>query len=222
MANDLKDYYKKELPLVVWANILIIEILLVGIDKIIIILNSLKDFSVAGFIEPMIMMVIPAIAAIFTKFMADMVPSRLKDKIIYWIWGRPGDTIFIQIKNSDNDKRFSYKQAYQKYKVIYDELERINDSEKRCKFENENWYKIYKKYKNEGSVFSAQKDFLFYRDLTVVLIEIFSLYLLCCIVSLLSWQSVILGIILVEIVCTYCIAHIKAVRFVENVIAMDL
>lgn len=92
-----------------------------------------------------------SIACIYAFVLDAIISSELKDKICYlYFWKQPGYTIFSRIKEGKiTDDRFSQAEFMVKYKNILNKLEQIADKNERMKFENQNWYNIYNRFRSE-------------------------------------------------------------------------
>ena len=150
------------------------------------------------------------------------VGTQLKNKLVGLFFIRlPGEKVFSRIKNDRiKDARFLLSDAKERYFSI---IEKIPDGESKYKYENAKWYRIYKKYENDGSITQSQRDYLACRDMFVTTVSFTLLYIVACTTSVLvifSWKLIlVLGAILV---LTNIAAHVKMNRFVNAVIATDI
>lgn len=149
-----------------------------------------------------------------------IISSNYKMKICYFPSGRiPGETIFSDMKIKVHDKRFTKENVLKKYKYIYDAMP---EKDKNI-YENSNWYKIYNKYKNEESILTANRDFLLCRDMNVITIWLFIIYIVTVfVIKALSFSWYVILAILVELVVTNIAMRLKGRRLTYNVIAIDI
>lgn len=100
-----------------------------------------------------------------------LIPYQLKDWLIYPRIGRfgisrPGSTIFSDLRSGRvSDCRFSASDALEIYSSIIDRLETIDDQDIALRFQNAQWYRLYRKHAQLESVQSANRAFLYGRDL---------------------------------------------------------
>ena len=91
-------------------------------------------------------------------------------------------------------------------------------------YENSQWYKIYCRYQEKGAVSQAQKDYLLCRDLFIGTIAFTGLYLISIIVfrGIVYFSIKFLITLITMAIITNIATHKKMVRFVSNVIALDI
>ena len=217
----MKNYRKEELKTYVIANILLIIWLS---DIMQYILNAINEYSKTNIDLIVTPVLLSSIIYIYIFIADSIIPSELKERIVFILKNRPGETIFTDMQNTSfKDSRFTQEQALNKYKDIYDEIGSINDDGKKREIENSKWYSIYLKYQENGSVSEAQKDYLLSRDLCVISVVIFIAFVIISIFDLnIKNEPNICLVILIEIGITMYAANVKAKRFVTNVIARDI
>lgn len=150
--------------------------------------------------------------------------SDAKDKLVgLFLIPRAGATFFSRLLDGKIiDDRFSKQEAKIKYNGIIQALP-AHKKERRS-FENVQWYRIYAKYQDKGSVSQAQRDYLLCRDLYVDTIAFAFMYFMA--VGLFH-DKVHLSLeftltLLFIAVLTNWATHKKMNRFVNNVIALDI
>jgi len=158
-------------------------------------------------------------------FLGDsLISSGLKDKLVgLFLIPRSGQTIFTRICSKKvNDDRFLNSAAISRYSDIIEN--RPSQIKERFRYENANWYKIYRQHKEDGAITQAQTDYLLCRDLFIQTLEFILLY----IISLFIFNDIILFsghfilTLIVMAVLTNVSTHIKMNRFVNTVIAVDI
>jgi hypothetical protein len=133
----------------------------------------------------------------------------------------PGTTVFTRMNNGAlADIRFETSEASKKYKTVIAGFP--SNIKERSNYENAQWYKIYIRHKDDASVCSVHRDFLLCRDLYTTTISMTILTGMMMIVQLISFSWILLGYLLLMLIITNCVAHNKAHRFVNTVIAVDV
>jgi len=133
----------------------------------------------------------------------------------------PGKTVFTRISNGRlKDIRFETDKAQKHYKHIAKEIP--SDKEKRCAFENEQWYLLFSKYKDDNMIKSSHRDFLLSRDLYVTTITLTVLTVIAMTFRIIQLNWIPIGYLTLMLILTNLSAHFKAHRFINNVIAVDL
>ena len=230
IMGDLKDYRFKELKYYVVANVLII-LLVSGAF-------SLINSELAGLPKPKVAITVfegltiqlvsagllVSIVCIYAFILDAIISSELKYTICYlYFWKQPGYTIFSKIQEGKvTDERFSQADFLVKYKNILNGMEQIEDKNERMKFENQNWYRIYNRLRNEGSVIGANRDYLLCRDLCIMSFLLLIAYILLCILSSIQFNHNLGLFIAVEFIITDIAFWIKGKRLALNVIAIDM
>ena len=152
-----------------------------------------------------------------------MVPSEIKDKIIFFLSGRPGNTIFESVLKPGADYRFTIDDARAKYRDVYRELNQINGQNNKEAYQNSMWYSIYQSLETNETVRLSQQDFLLNRDMCIISLVMLTVYIVFSLIS--GRYPIELNVILwliAEIIITKLAAMRKAKRFVHNVIAKDI
>lgn len=162
-----------------------------------------------------------------------LIPYQLKDWLIYPRIGRfgasrPGSTIFSDLRSRRvNDYRFSASDALKAYSPIIDKLATMDDRNAALRFQNAQWYRLYRKNAQLESVQSANRAFLYGRDLCA-LSAVLSLLMATtnCLTLftggyvLFAWGSVAFCAVLALI--GFISARLKGRRLVTSVIACDI
>ena len=162
-----------------------------------------------------------------------LIPYQLKDWLIYPRIGRfkisrPGSTIFSDLRSGRvNDCRFSVSDALKAYSSIIDKLETIDDQDIALRFQNAQWYRLYRKHAQLESVQSANRAFLYGRDLcalsavlSLLMVATNCLTLLVGGYVLLAWGSIIFCVVFALV--GFVSARLKGKRLVASVIARDV
>lgn len=213
--NNIKDYRKDELRAYVIGNIL------VGLYATGLFTPETMNDNV--WVTMLNSAIVSTFLYIYVYMLDTLIPADWKDTLVYLFTGRPGDKIFTRIKEKDIDNRFTKEQAQVKYADIYSEIHKLSCTKEKQKYENSQWYGLYKKHENEGAVFVAQRDFLLNRDMSFMTLNMLFIYL---VVSLLfgaiafSWK--VLVFLIMEFVVTNLAARGRAGKFARNVIAADI
>ena len=149
-----------------------------------------------------------------------LLPSNLKEKLVgIFIFRKPGETIFTKIRdNKIKDNRFSNITAKNYYKNIIDNIPEKDSYE----YENSNWYRIFKKNKDDGAVKQTLKDSLICRDLYIETVLFIFTYFISLSSSHINFSWYFLLILLVLAVATNIAARNKRKRFVLTVISVDI
>ena len=167
---------------------------------------------------------ISGVLSLFVFIGDSLFSSDLKDHLVGLLFiPRPGNTIFTRIKEKRiKDSRFTIPEAIEKYTDIIQNLP--NEKIDRYHYENSQWYKIYSKYTEKGSIKQAQKDYLLCRDLFIETILFVILYIIAVFVftDRITFSVQFTTMLIFMAVITNIAAHIKMNRFVNNVIATDI
>lgn len=162
-----------------------------------------------------------------------LIPYQLKNWLLYPRIGRfgascPGSTIFSDLRSGRvNDCRFSASDALEIYSSIIDRLETIDDQDIALRFQNNQWYRLYRKHAQLESVQSANRTFLYGRDLCALsatlslLMATANCVALCvggCV--LFAWGSIVICVTFALV--GFISARLKGKRLVTSVIACDV
>lgn len=214
--NNIKDYREKELKMYIVANIFVLLVLSNIID--------ITSDSIS-WIDRLVKLVNTSLvsSAIYMfAFLADAVfSSDIKTKLLYLIGHLPGEVIFTSLRSENKDLRFSTEQLLKKYKEIYAAMP--EDKTEKYRYENEQWYRIYNRYRDVAMIFVSNREYLLCRDLYISTIIIFICYTSsCACLPLFSWNARSIVYCIIMIFITNIAAHVKGQRLVVNVIAYDL
>lgn len=218
---DMKDYRRNELKFYVFGNIVMILLFSGFLDSIV---GQQDSSNIIVVIKTLLgSSVVFSLVYVYTYIIDSFIPANLKDGIIYFLFGRPGDTVFSDIRNNNKDSRFTKEQAMSLYDEIYKRMNALVSDKKALKnFENSSWFKIYRKHQSDGSVETAQKDFLLNRDMCIMTLIILGIYILLVLFGVFACSCKIITILLAQVLLIYIAANLKAMRFVNNVIANDV
>lgn len=217
----MKEYRKKELVAYVVGNALLILMITGAFDDFY--LADSKGVSII--VRVLLESVLPVTVLYTYVLIADsIVPSKIKDAIVYLPCGAPGSRIFSIIRNKKGDKRFSSEEARNQYSDIYKKIDEIGEKTNQSKeIQNTEWYAIYRQHADEGSICTAQQDFLMVRDMSSMTILIILLYLFISLsTDYLLFSCKMIVTLLSEFLITWIAAKSKAMTFALNVIANDI
>ena len=215
--EDIKDYREKELKQYVVANVLLF-----------LIIHGILDFKSTSNVE-LVQQIISVIGVtllssvvyIFTLLIDNLISDKLKVMLMnFYFMCLPGEKIFTLISEKNQDVRFTKEEAIDKYSEIYDNIDKQTD---RKKYENREWYKIYNKYRSRPMIFMSNREYLLMRDMYISTLALSLIYISLSLIFM--WIKFNMGFglyLLILILVTNIASHIKAKRFVFNVIAMDL
>lgn len=221
MEKDIKDYREKELKSFAIGNILLILIGSGLLSRIMTITDDTNAWTVINTV--LASAVFSSVIYIFVFLADSLVPGNIKDKIIWFRSGKPGEHIFTDIDTNLKDDRFTIEQAKKQFENVY---KIINGKDKNSKevrdFQNSAWYRIYIIHENHAQVSVSQRDFLLCRDMCIMTPLILLGYL--C----LQWyrhqgiSCLIVGVLIAEFIVLWFITRNKGKRFAYNVIALDI
>lgn len=220
MERDLKDYRKNELNNFVFGNILVIIFFSGLLDKCLYFYAELSGWTL--FKTLFSSAIFSSIFYMFVFISDSLLSQNFKNKLIWFIKGRPGDSIFTNIRAKNKDFRFTSELALNSYEEIYNEIDQEDDIKNKRVIENSSWYKIYKKYERHPQIYNSQRDFLLCRDMTFM-----TLFITICYIGMQIYRGEIISIkmilfFIVEFLISWCAARNKSKAFAYNVIALDL
>lgn len=169
--KDIKDYRGNELKYFVIANISA----LLYLGKVI----NLQLVTSEGTYSNLIVTVINSalfsgIVYILVLISDAIVPTRIKNAIVYWFFPLPGQVVFSKWKRKCQDERITQKDFLKYYEKVY---ENMPSKKSTRQYENTEWYKLYTKYDKEDKVFSSHRDYLMFRDMTTSTVVMLILYI---------------------------------------------
>ncbi len=217
--SDIKDYRNNELKTYVIGNILLMLLLSGVVDEFL----SREVSEVIEIINVIIQSsLLSSIIYIYVFLFDSIIPGNLKQKIVYLPMGNlPGYTIFSAMKKNIRDDRFTVQDVMEKYSNIYENMP--SDKKARKKYENAQWYRIYQEHQNKNKVYTANRDLLLCRDITIITLFLIFMYLVCIfILNLFAFSTKLLVILLVELFVADIATRGKASRLAYNVIAEDV
>lgn len=218
----MKEYRKKELKYYAIGNILLLLLMQGMFDGLMVRASN----DAVDIIETLLgSAIIGSVVYIYTFLLDSFMPSKAKDAVAYFPTGRPGDYIFTEIQKRDPDARFTKGQVKNKYSDVYKNICNLQTNEEKKelrKYQNSEWYKIYKKNQDDESVYTSQQDFLLLRDMGSMTIMIALFYVAMVVLRLISFDGRVVTFLIVEFLLSNLAAKNKAKRFAYNVIATDL
>lgn len=213
----MKDYREKELKWYIFAYLFLIigvrssEIITYGISDWFSIIEKLLSSSLLG-------------GAICTlAFVADcLYTAELKEKLLcFGFITLPGKTVFTRILNGEiNDMRFDTRIAQEKYKEI---INGIPSSKKdKEKYENRKWYSLSRIHEDDPRVKTAHHDYLLSRDLYTTTVTLALLTVAGMAFKVIQFSWIQIGYLIAMLILTNIATHLRAHRFVNSVIAVDM
>lgn len=148
--------------------------------------------------------------------------SEIKDKLVSLLGliKKPAYTIFTDIKKEEADDRFLRTEAIKQYNNIYSNMP--EGKKQVYLYQNAKWYKIYSRNRDVPMIYSSNRDYLLCRDMFISTISLSVLYMLSIIVKLFDFNIIYVLFLIAMLIMNLITTHIKAKRFVYNVIAYDL
>lgn len=215
--KDLKDYREKELKNYVIGNILIL-LYCTGKMQEIFLWGSNNEFNIWGSVIESALL----ISIVYTYvFVFDSIISG-QTKFMLCYFGKekqPGFTIFTDMKKEVKDDRFTKEEVLKKYKKIYDEMPEVDNG----KYQNIQWFHIYNTYKEDSKIYTSNRDYILCRDLHIITIWLFVIYLLAVyVINAVSFSWRFIGVLLIEYILTKIAVCVKGKRLVYNVISVDV
>lgn len=216
--NNIKDYRENELKQYVIATSLLFLLLHGFIDFS----NSQNIDYIKEIVSFIGTSILTSVIYIFTLVIDAVMDDKLKNIIVnLWFIKLPGEYIFTEIKSNNKDIRFTTEEALQKFSTIYANIP--IDIKKKRVYENSQWYKIYSKYRENSVIFISNRNYLLMRDMYISTFVILILYIVAS--FLLKWVSIktlYIIYLMTVLIMTNIASHIKAKRFVYNVIALEI
>lgn len=215
--KDIKDYRSNELKYFVIANI----IALLYLGKVINVQLVANDGTYSNLIVTVINSALFSSTIYILVLILDaLVPTKIKNVIVYWFFSLPGQVVFSNWKRKGQDERISQKNFLKYYEKIY---ENMPSKEKLRQYENVEWYKLYIKYEKEDKVFSSHRDYLMLRDMTVSTVVMLILYIVMgTIGEIIPVCRNGVSYLVVMYIITNIATHSRGKRFVNNVFACDI
>lgn len=213
----MKDYREKELKMYILACVLLLICLTKGYSiqmdtgNKIVAISAVIDTTLAS-----------SCIYIFVYISDALFSSDIKDKIVslFGLIKKPAYLVFSNIKNGNVDDRFLKEDAMIKYKDIYTNMP--EDKKQAYLYQNAKWYKIYSKNRDVAMIYSSNRDYLLCRDMFISTISLLFWYILSSVVGFFEFNIIYLLFLFVMLFVNLLTTHIKARRFVYNVISYDL
>lgn len=221
---NIKDYREKELKAFIIGNILVIMVVsgIVNMNSVLGVSDS-KDVMTEVFKNLFSGGMVSSIFYSFYIVFDCLVPSEWKAILSNLFRPLEGELIFDDIKKQKHkDRRFTTKDALNKYCNVYQDLEAETNQAKRRKISNSAWYKVYVKYQENKKIEILQRDYLLCRDMNIATLWtiIFYCIMIAVGISAIDWRTIML--LLIEISLTLLATNNKQRRFVYTIIASDI
>lgn len=213
----MKDYREKELKMYILACVLFLICLTKGYSmqmetgEKIVAISAVIDTTLAS-----------SCIYIFVYISDALFSSGLKDKLVslFGLIKKPAYTVFGDIEKNNVDGRFLKIEAQKHYKDIY--VNMPEDKKQVDIYQNANWYKIYSKHRDVAMIYNSNRDYLLCRDMFISTISLSVLYMISIITKLFEYNIIYILFLVTMLFVNLLTTHIKARRFVYNVIAYDL
>lgn len=197
--KNIKEEYKTNLHVFLGTHILVIYAFIYSISDI----QMLQEDE---FYKGAFLLLLP----IFSIILNGLMPNSTKEFFVFWRFKErlPGFRAFNKYSKKDNRVDMDV------LKVKYPEVETKELNE------NKLWYKIYQKHQEAPSVWDAQKNYLFTRDMTslsiyfIVIAFFIEFYLMLDLKNLYLFFVVEYFVLLVS-------CRNYGVKFVTNVLSLD-
>lgn len=159
---------------------------------------------------------------IFTFVLDSVYGSSLKEKLLFGPSRKPGETIFETILGGNT--QLSCEDIINNYWDIYWGMPK---GKRECAlYQNQQWYNIYKQYKDDEhakSIASSAKEYRLCRDIFISTINVTAIYLiLCCTSQKVHFVYDYICVLVIVAVLSNISARNKAKRLVYNVIIHDI
>lgn len=217
--KDLKSYRNREIPMLILGNILVL-LFFFGVFKI------PENFSndsewISLALNILNSSILSSILYIFTLVLDGVFSEKFKSKLVYLFYCKsPGEKVFTEIMTNNKDNRFSYSQLKEKRPDIF--LNMPSDKKEKFKYENNEWYKLLNKYRNEDMVFQSHRDWLMYRDMYCSTVCVLIIYLILSLAfRVIPFNVNFVAFTIVLLLLLNIAARNKAHRFVYNVVARE-
>jgi hypothetical protein len=163
--------------------------------------------------------IVSAVMLILTITANSLFGQNLKGLLV--IGRSPGEKIFSRIRKGNFHKQFSTEEALRIYSGIYKALpEKKKD---RYVYENNEWYKIYDKYRDIAAIKVLYGKSLLYRDYYFSTIIVIVIYLVLTLVfKVLAFSIWYTGYLTIILIVSYILTRNKSTRFACSVIAHDI
>lgn len=196
---NIKEEYRTNLQIFLGFNIVLIYILIFG-------LSDLQKLHEDYIYKSAFLLILPIVSTVLNGIM----PNSFKEFFVFWRFKErlPGFRAFS--KFGKQDARIDMDRLKAKYPEINTKLFD----------ENVLWYKIYQKHQKAPSVWDAQKNYLFTRDMTTLSIYFIAISLFIEFYLKIDLKSLYL-FFLVEYFVLVLSCRNYSVKFVTNVLALE-
>jgi hypothetical protein len=146
------------------------------------------------------------------------IPSKLKEKML--IFTNPGNVVFDKISQKKwKDERISLSKFKEKYSEFLNEYEESDEKN----VQNQYWYSLYVKYKDEKDVYHINKESLFFRDVYILTLLLIVFYICVSVVfHVLNFYLLYFILIFFLAIVLFFTCHSRKKQLVITVIAKDL
>ena len=190
-----------------------------AIESIVMSIGSENFWDAAGVIVSS--GVVSSLVYIYMYIVDALVPGDVKNKIVWWNEGLPGNRVFSEIKKDNKDKRFTTQKVLEKYEAVFKEIEN-KDALERQEIENSAWYSAYQRNEKSAQVFVSNRDWLLCRDMCVMTLWIIIGSFLIFFIMKETMPCWLIIVFVIELIGTWWAARVKSRRYVYNVIAKDV
>ena len=211
---NLKEYRNNELKWFLLANVLLM-LLTTGVLQF----DTLEDDFGTYISELLNIAAISSSAYLLTFILDSIVPSRVKVRLVFLCSKQPSSTIFTDMLIKFEDNRFTLKNAIEKYKDIYVQIE----NEPRDFDQTPLWYSIYNEHRDNSIVFGSNRDHSSLRDIHVQTMTVFTVYILLWLVTdYVNFSAEFLIYITVMVIVLNISARVQGKRMVYHVLSVDI
>lgn len=213
----MKDYREKELKMYILACILFLICMTKGYSLQM--ETGEKIMAISAVIDTTLS---SSCIYMFVYISDALFSSEIKEKIVslFGLIKKPAYTVFTDIEKDNRDDRFLKTEVTKRYKDIYANMP--EDKKQVYLYQNAKWYKIYSRNRDVSMIYSSNRDYLLCRDMFISTISLSVLYILSIVVKLFEFNIIYVLFLITMLFVNLLTTHVKAKRFVYNVIAYDL
>jgi hypothetical protein len=145
--------------------------------------------------------------------------SKLKKLLI--LGHSPEEKVFSKIQKGNCSKQFSTEEALKLYSYIYESLP--GKKKDRYVYENNEWYKIYDRYRDIAAIKVSHNKFLLFMDIYFSTIIVMVIYLILTLVfKVLAFDFRYIGYLAIMLIVSNILTRNRGIRFACTVIAHDI
>jgi hypothetical protein len=162
------------------------------------------------------------IAETFVRLFDGLLNRNIKQNCIslFGLFPIAGQTIFTNISEGKFDPRVKVNQVKSMYKQVIDNLP--EDKKAKKEYENQEWYKIYRRHEDDERITSYNKDYLLSRDMFCQTLEVILLYGILIFLGLIHFSLQYLELLFAFGFITFIGCRVKAKDFVNIVMVVDV